>query len=250
MKLKLFNRVVNFGAGALCAFNLTPVALAQDTFATVSGIVRYEGGVPRRDIPDNEGKYRPRLDVDRGGGLGNAVVYLDPIGDVVLSRGTATDKPVEITQDNGEFVPRVVAVRSGQRIAVTNSEPANHNVRSVTVVGENQFNVMTAFDDAYEHVIQPERLGRPIQLLCDIHPWMIGWIFVCDHDLFAVSDANGQFAMKNVPQGKYMLRVQQPHGALKAAGNVSIASSDKNTAAVIFGEKDLGAKEPVAIKIE
>jgi hypothetical protein len=42
---------------------------------------------------------------------------------------------------------------------------------------------------------------------CDVHPWMRGWLVVLDHARAAVSDAQGAFAIHDVPPGTYTAAV-------------------------------------------
>ena len=39
----------------------------------------------------------------------------------------------------------------------------------------------------------------PGAVICDIHPWMSAWWMVLDHPYFAVTDAKGNYEIKNVP---------------------------------------------------
>ena len=43
-------------------------------------------------------------------------------------------------------------------------------------------------------------------ITCDEHPWEKAVISVVPHPIFALTDANGNFAITNVPPGKYVLR--------------------------------------------
>ena len=39
-----------------------------------------------------------------------------------------------------------------------------------------------------------------MNLSCNIHGWMKGWILVCDHPFFAVTDKDGSFVITGVRQ--------------------------------------------------
>lgn len=43
-------------------------------------------------------------------------------------------------------------------------------------------------------------------ITCDDHPWEKALISVIPHPLFALTDANGNYVITNVPPGKYVLR--------------------------------------------
>src|SRR5262249_25020073 len=49
----------------------------------------------------------------------------------------------------------------------------------------------------------------PTSYSCSIHTWMKGWIGTFSHPYFAVTDADGNFEIKNAPAGKFRLMVWQ-----------------------------------------
>lgn len=183
---------------------------------TVGGVVTYRGEVPRSAVPDDAGIHRALLEVDAPTrGLRHVVVSLTPIeedaaGQSRLAASPVSDEPVTMDQWNHEFRPRVLAVRAGQPVKFTNSDPANHNVRTVSSQRANEFNVYTGANGAYTHrfVLDPEE--QPVRVGCDIHPWMRGWIYVFDHPYFCVTDGQGRFRIDSVPPGRYRLVVRQP----------------------------------------
>jgi plastocyanin len=238
---------------------LFALAIAPDAFseapvgATVSGVVRYEGEVPLRKSADNEGRHRPVLTVDRTHrGLADTMVYLKRIGtgEIPPAAEVLNGEAVVIQQEDYEFVPRVVGVRAGQMVAVGNRDYANHNVRTTTVNPDNAFNVITPAEGMHEHVIQAEPSEKPIRLSCDIHPWMSGWIYVFDHDRFAVTGEDGRFRIEKVPPGKYMLVIIQPDGRLRAEAEVSPRDGASLRAIADFTEDQLGGAQPGTIQVE
>ena len=121
-------------------------------------------------------------------------------------------KPVSIDQKDHTFVPHLVAIRSGQSVAFSNSDTANHNVRSSTLLEKNQFNVITPAGREYKHQFFSDSKVRPVLLTCDIHPWMNAWIYVFDHPYYAVSDVDGRFEIPAIEPGKHRLIIRQPDG--------------------------------------
>ena len=186
-----------------------------------------QGETPKSSVPDDTGRRRPLLRVDRASrGLGDVVVWLEaksgekPHG--VHKPETEQRPPVPMDQYGHEFVPRVLAVRSGQPVEFTNSDPANHNVRTTSAQSTNEFNVFTGVDGSYTHRFAVDAQDRPVQVGCDIHPWMRGWIYVLDHPWFAVTDERGRFRIDGVPPGDYMFTIRQPDIRYRRENDITV----------------------------
>lgn len=179
---------------------------------TVQGTVTFLGEIPKSPIADDAGVRRELLHVSpKNRGLRNVVVWL-----IAEQRGAEVRRPpatlpvVTIDQRDHEFVPRVLAVRFGQPVKFTNSDPANHNVRTSSPQSSNEFNVFTGVDGSYTHRFAADPQQHPVRLGCDIHPWMRGWIYVFEHSYFSVTDERGRFHIAAVPAGRYKLALKQP----------------------------------------
>jgi hypothetical protein len=144
----------------------------------------------------------------------------------------------------------VVGVRAGQKVAVGNRDYANHNVRTTALNTKNAFNVITPAEGMHEHIIEAEPSEKPIRLSCDIHPWMSGWIFVFDHDRFAVTDTNGRFRIDTIPPGTYALVVIQPDGKLEAETELTLREDTRLEVSVTFATNHLGRGKPGTIRME
>jgi plastocyanin len=211
---------------------------------TVTGVVVYRGTVPAMSIADAAGVRRPLLTVDRRTrGLRDAVVWLtrqddsEPIAELAVA--PPGEEPAVIDQKDYEFTPRVMAIREGRPVKFTNSDPANHNVRSVAVEPKNQFNVLTGAAGQHIHHFQAPRATRPIRLGCDIHGWMRAWIYVFKHERFAVTDRKGKFQIDQIPPGRYTLHVRQPDGGLRTEREIEVQSKAAEPLEIEFTEADL-----------
>ena len=52
------------------------------------------------------------------------------------------------------------------------------------------------------------KLKRPevmVEIVCDVHAWMQGWVAVVDHPFFATTGADGAFSLEGLPAGDYTL---------------------------------------------
>jgi plastocyanin len=132
------------------------------------------------------------------------------LADVIVSLKGVTGKPTGasatpavLDQKGCMYSPTILAVQTGQKIIVKNSDTCIHNVHAIPKVAGNQ-----EFNDAQQpggadltySFPKPEMF---LKFQCDVHPWMFAWVSVFDSPYFAVSDKDGKFTIKNVPPGKY-----------------------------------------------
>jgi plastocyanin len=125
----------------------------------------------------------------------------------------ASAAPAVVDQKGCEYVPQILAVQTGQKISVKNSDPVMHNVHSTpTVAGNNEENKgqMAGAADLNFSFAKPENFLR---FKCDVHPWMFSWVTVVDHPYFAVTGKDGSFTIKDVPPGKYKVVALHRKGA-------------------------------------
>ncbi|HLK33969.1 MAG TPA: carboxypeptidase regulatory-like domain-containing protein [Terriglobales bacterium] len=110
---------------------------------------------------------------------------------------------VTIAHKGKTFVPHVVAVRTGSKVTFPNLDPFFHNAFSnydgqVFDIG------LHPPGSAREQVF-----SRPgvVRLFCNIHPTMSAVIVVLDTPYFAVTNAQGEFHIADVPPGDYRLKL-------------------------------------------
>lgn len=128
-----------------------------------------------------------------------------------------------VVQKDKRFVPHVLAVPLGATVEFRNDDELFHNVFSLSK--PNDFDL-----GLYKSGNQREQkfnTAGPVQLLCNIHAAMNGWIFVSESPWFAQADASGKFTVKNVPPGNYEVEVWHewssnvPKERLKVSGAVN-----------------------------
>ena len=207
---------------ALAAIGLLYGVAASQTTGGIEGRVRFEGTPPADVFVPESGVTQKTLHVGPTGGLQYVVVYLPD----ATSASRSIDSAAHVDQRRFVFVPPVIAVRAGQPVRFTNADVANHNVRATDPVAENTFALETSGGDASGKVrrFAAPRPTRPIRLSCDIHPWMAAWVYVFDHDDFAVTDADGRFRIPDVPPGSYRVSVRQPGGRLAREMSVDVTT--------------------------
>jgi plastocyanin len=132
------------------------------------------------------------------------------LADVVVSLKGVTGKstgasqpPVVLDQKGCLYTPQILAIQTGQKLIVKNSDPCIHNVHATPIVPgnpeSNQVQMPGGADLNFAYA-QPEMFLR---FKCDVHPWMFAWVSVFDSPYFCVSGLDGKFVIKNVPPGKY-----------------------------------------------
>ena len=205
------NSITALSVLAVAAVMAATPALAYDAGAvsgggSIEGQVIYKGPVPTRKIIPNKdvetcGGIRDEtlIDVGPDHGVQNAAVYL-----VDVAKGKAwppAGKPPELDNVKCRFVPDVQVIRAGP-LRVVNKDPVLHNTHGY-------YGKRTAFNMALPNQGQeiPTDLTRPgiVRVDCDVHGWMLGWIYVVDNPYYALTGADGKFSITDVPPGTYKL---------------------------------------------
>ncbi len=200
-----------------------PTSTGGPTAGAISGRVVYRGPPPESTtmaIPEAGTLRAHTVHVDReSGGLAEAVIWIDgPLSDP----GGEELEPAVLDQRDWTFLPHVLAVRVGQRVRMINSDIANHNIHSRTP--GHDFNVGTPTGQLTHHRFRRATGARPVRIECNLHHWMLAWIYVFEHDAFAVTATDGTFRIDGVPAGAWTLRAHHADGGLAWAGEVRVAA--------------------------
>jgi plastocyanin len=209
--------MVKFSSFALllAAFLASPGSRAAD----ITGIVTLKGTpppeieiTPLEDDPTCGALHmeKPMTQfyvVGKNGELADVVVLLkDAGGRDITGKATGTSAPPAVLDQKGcLYAPTILAVQTGQKIVVKNSDPCIHNVHCTpTVAGNEEQNdaQMPGGADLTYTFSKPEMF---LCFKCDVHPWMFAWVSVIDSPYFSVSGNAGKFVIKNVPPGKYIV---------------------------------------------
>lgn len=210
------------------------VTLPDLEAGSVSGEVRFHG-VPPKLAPikvTKDQEYCGQAMVNEAyiigpnGGLKNGVVFIESPS--TLPKGS----PREHVLDNSgcRFVPHVMALVSGERLIIKNSDPKLHIVHSY-LEQRTVFNLSLPFRT--QRIDVTHRIKRPgiLQVKCDTHGWMMGYIHVFDHPLFAITDEQGIFAIDRVPAGRYILKAWHEEAGIQSK---EIIVGEKDEVRVIF----------------
>ena len=137
-------------------------------------------------------------------GLGDAFVTLKGI--TGKSTG-ASAAPALIDQKGCEYTPYVMGVQTGQKILVKNSDPVLHNIHPTPTAAGNKEDNKAQMPNGPDWTFVFPTAEMFLRFKCDVHPWMFAYACVMDHPYFAVTDKDGKYTIKDVPDGKYTLEV-------------------------------------------
>lgn len=164
--------------------------------------------------------------IDKEGGIQYAVVTVTVDGAEVK----VPEEQIELDQIQCRFEPHVILLPAGVTVQYRNSDKVSHNVHTHAVRNQPYNKTIAAGGSDSQKLESPEA----VKVTCDIHPWMVCYMFVTDSPYAAVTAADGSFQIEGLPVGKHRLDVW--HETLgRARGEVTI--------------KDDGTCEPVTIEM-
>jgi len=217
---------------------LGPVDSSTRT-ATLTGIVRFEGQIPKPKTINMAAdpkcaKLHPTAvsgqDVltDAQGGLKDAVVFVaDGLSDTAMQPPT---QPVVIEQKGCMYDPHIVAMQANQRLEIMNNDPTLHNIHP-TPANNREWNKSQPPGSKTEETFSREEIAIPVK--CNIHPWMKGYVAVFKHPYFAVTAEDGSFDLRNLPPGTYTIKVwHQRLGT--STQKVTVAANERTAIKFVF----------------
>ncbi len=213
---------MNFGVRTLtilAILSLSPCLLAQSSSyhvitvqdgGTIRGAVKWQGAVPHLapsqinkdpQVCDPEGQKRrdlERLLVGSNSGVANTVVFLKNI-----SEGKAMDLPEarqSLNQKNCRYEPHILVVPMNGNVRLMSSDATLHTIH---MSGAADYNLPFFKDQMVQRSMNREGL---VDLRCNAgHVWMNAEMMVVPHPYYAVTDANGNFELTQIPPGEYEL---------------------------------------------
>ncbi len=206
-------------------FSLSAVSFAYQVVevkngGSIDGVVEFAGGaVPKDPVMtlSSETKYCGKtLPADKfmikDRKIENVVVYLV---DVKSGKAIPTE-PITLTNLKCSFAPHVAVGFKGGKIIQKNDDPIFHNIHTY-LNGKTMFNI--GLPEKGSSVTKPLLREGLMEVTCDSHPWMHGFVQILDHPYGAVTNAKGEFDIKDIPAGTYT--VEAWHEAL---GKVKVGS--------------------------
>ncbi len=139
---------------------------------------------------------------------GNGVLAPYPPVAVVWLEGSFPAPTVpptaEVTQKDLTFVPALLPVQVGTRVAFPNLDDTYHNIFSYSAA--KRFDLGRYRPD--ERPVPTQVFDTPgmVTLRCDVHEHMRGLILVLATPYFVVTDSDGHFRLTGLPPGHFVLK--------------------------------------------
>jgi plastocyanin len=161
-----------------------------------------------------------------------AIVFIRKVHD---NKGfTAPQTEAVMASQDMQFVPEVLPILTGTTVSFPNMDNMDHNAFSVSK--SKPFDLGTYGKGKKKTVVF--KTPGVVNVDCNMHPAMAGYIMVLGNPYFTVTDDAGNFVIKNVPKGSYKLVCWFPYGFIEeTAVDLSKAAAAK------FASQDLNGVE-------
>jgi plastocyanin len=185
-------------------------------FASLAGLTLCCGA-----IPGFAAELRALVKDHHGKSVADAVVTATPTDS---KNAHLAKPPVEaVDQVDKQFVPYVKPVFLGAKIHFPNSDNIRHQVYSFSPAKKFELPLYGGTD------APPVIFDKPgvVVLGCNIHDWMVGYIYVSETPFFAKTEAAGTATLADLPPGEYTVRVWHPsleHGEETTARQITVSA--------------------------
>jgi plastocyanin len=207
----------------LCAIALLAIRVAHAQTAEIAATVTDEHGEPVADavvvaVPSD----------------GN----LPPVAKAVGER--ARDGVVD--QVDKEFTPRVTLILVGTALRFPNHDNVRHQVYSFSPAKRFELPLYTGVP------AEPVVFDKPgvVVLGCNIHDWMVGYVYVSESPYFAKTGNDGKALLGDLPPRTYTVRVWHPR--LEAAEASTHQNVDTSRARRVEATWELKLRREVKVR--
>ena len=140
---------------------------------------------------------------NQGNAASGAVVFLES----AAAAAAVQPAPLaNIVQRDKTFVPEILVIPRGTAVTFPNEDTVRHHVYSFSAIKPFEIKLYVGTPAA---PVLFDQSGVAV-LGCNIHDWMVGYIYVTDDPWFAVSDATGTLHLDALPAGRYQVTLWHP----------------------------------------
>lgn len=145
-----------------------------------------------------------QLSDSKGHSAEYAVVSLHPANGSSLQASVGTT--ASMNQVERQYQPFVLPIQAGTQVNFPNRDDIKHHVYSFSATKRFELKLYSGENAS---PVTFNKVGT-IPLGCNIHDWMLGFIYVTDTPYFARTDVDGSAVIENIPDGDYMLKIWHP----------------------------------------
>lgn len=183
----------------------SPITFTDTDVGIVSGQVTWTGELPRLHVHPT------------GRGIADAVIWLEN----APARPAATVPEVQLLLKEERLRPFVQAVRRGTRLKLSCADER----ASFKASGAADFNVRLTQG---RHQVQALNQPGLVEVRSELRPELRAYIWVFDHDRFALTNADGRFRLTDVPPGAFFINLWHP--GWQATGTAGFPAIQKRLA--------------------
>lgn len=210
-----------------------------DTTTSIRGSVAFEGTVPtvRKLIINKDPElcghgYREIEDVrvNEKSGLRDVVVYLD--SDELEFTWNHPEEGYTLNQEGCRFLPfvQIFPKDTKARLNIVNSDPTLHNVRITQVLGRVKPTLLNLAQPSgmapKKKALRMKKGSTIVEIKCDAHDFMEGWIFAADNPFCALVTEDGSYSIDGLPAGEHTFKAWHPFlGTLSQTATVEDGKS-------------------------
>jgi len=162
--------------------------------------------------------------------LANVVIYVSA---GASDDSSAPSQAVTFTQKGCQYIPHVIALRTGQELKVVNEDQTSHNIHPMAKVNREWNKSQPPGTPPLSEKFDKEEF---IPVKCNVHPWMHGYFAVLKTFALCYSGEDGSFKLPDLPAGKYTITAwQEDYGA--QTQDVTISGNETKTLDFAFKAK-------------
>lgn len=152
---------------------------------------------------------------------------------VVSLRGVKSGKAIPtdagtVTNMKCTFVPRVSVGFKGNKLIMKNDDPVFHTFDiHASLNGKELFHA--GLHEQGSAVTRTLAKTGLMELTCYVHPWQFAYVYIFDHPYAAVTDEKGEFVIKEIPPGTYIVEAWHEALGIIKIPDIKVESGKKST---------------------
>ncbi len=220
---------------------------------TVTGRVTMQGGQPRPRYFHLVHAPNIEFCTRMSDGMGHRLLFDFTVSEsgglkdtVIAIQGVARGKPfpskmpsIHISRCHAD--PYVIGIRNGQNVMIENTDPIRHEIATYEKTKEGYIRQKSnkPVDKETSHVRNAfiEKDSDEFLIKCNLHPFLQTRGFLVDNPYFAISDAEGNFTLTDVPPGTYDVVAWHPFIPVQT-GTVKVTAGGEATLDFTFNRED------------